>query len=92
MIKTDSTYLFEIPYKTVKGEDGKAAITLIIDYARNTFSVMPFTGDKHFTFANGKYTYPVWQAAIEAMKQAVNFAVNELKLVPEEKEEKRGLC
>ncbi len=82
------TYKFKEEYTTVEGEVKTAKVFLKIDENSKTFEVTP--GDRMAAFSfSGKFSnkdFAKWSAVSKLVYMAIEFAINDLKLKPEEKD------
>lgn len=68
--------------KTLTG----VAVTLTIDYPNKRFTITPYgVGKNFFMFAKSSDNYLMWKVVLKAIDKAIDFANEELDLVPPQK-------
>ena len=78
--KVEAKFKFYKKWIDITEREQAVAVDLIINYQSNTFSVTPENGQGRFTFCGGgANSAKMWNAVIDAIREAKIFACAELK-------------
>lgn len=84
--KTTAEFTLTEAYTDINKTLLAASITLTIDYPNKRFTITPAGVRKQFfMFARSSDKYPMWKAILKLIDKAIDFANEELDLVPPQK-------